>query len=126
MPWEYLATIWNLDPFNQEGWISRKGKLVYCDASIARVQTPEGLFEAPLHCVYIQAPLVWFIDAVRKQNISTGKYGAGLSGVHWDSREVLSSSQPKRPAAGSRYFQSTANIRNVRSQSDEEDLFGED
>ena len=125
MPWEYPATIWNLDPIDQEGWISRKGKLVYCDASIARVQTPEGLFEAPLHCVYIQAPLVWFINAVRRQDISTGKYGAGISGAKWDvnSRENIPN---KRPVAGSRYFQSTANIRNVRSQSDEEDLFGED
>jgi hypothetical protein len=115
MNWEYPATIWTLDPSDLEGWVCRKGKLIYCDSSFAKVQTPEGIFEAPLHCVYVQAPLVWFIDAVRRQNLGTGKYGSGLSGTKWNIDDAK--------------IAIPNNIRSKsidrRSKSDEEDIFGE-
>lgn len=120
MPWEYPATIWTLDPSDLEGWICRKGKLIYCDSSSAKVQTSEGLFEAPLHCVYVQTPLVWFIDAVRGQNLGTGKYGSGLSGTKWDSSS---------PPSGGRDFplqsKKPAIPKPAWSRNDEEELFGD-
>ena len=74
MPWQYSAQIWTSP--DGEAWHCDTGTLVYLDSEIAHVKTSDGrVLIGPLHCVYIQTPLPWFVKALQEHPIGTGRYG---------------------------------------------------
>jgi|HubBroStandDraft_3_1064219.scaffolds.fasta_scaffold27021_5 hypothetical protein len=70
--WHYPAQIWLSD--DSEGWYPVRGELIYTDGEIGRVQTDQGIIEAPVHRIYIYSPLVMFMQT-NKPTFS-GRYGS--------------------------------------------------
>lgn len=91
MPWNYPATLWTLDPSDSEGWLRHSGELIYCDGMIGKVKDQNGtIWEAPLHCVYIQVPATWFLTALSVRQPTSGTYGSDFAKL--PTRNILSRS----------------------------------
>jgi hypothetical protein len=73
--WDYIADIWTLS--TTSGWESNHGRLIYTDGQIGKVLCSDGQIRiAPLHCIYVQVPMVWFLSQLTIRKPTSGTYGS--------------------------------------------------